>query len=165
MAWDQVSSCLEMILDTSLIVPLQFTTNYLPASAPWAILNALLSLLKPCVPRKHCTFSFLKHSLLFVTNKHFSWLISQHDTEFCVASFYHFRNHHFLVYFSFDAPHKNKHCNIVFPDIDLISVDLKQSNLKSDRFLKHENSDFMACSGVPNPAPFRVKIYLLYTKL
>ena len=44
------------------------------------------------------------------------------------------------------------------PDNDIISGDLKQSNLKSDRFLKHENSDFMACTGVPNPAPFTVKI-------
>ena len=43
-------------------------------------------------------------------------------------------------------------------DIDVISGDLKQLNLKSDRILKHENSDFMACSGVPNPAPFTVKI-------
>ena len=43
-----------------------------------------------------------------------------------------------------------------FLDIDIIS-DLKQSNLKSARILKHENSDFMACSGVPNPAPFTVK--------
>ena len=43
-------------------------------------------------------------------------------------------------------------------DIGVISGDLKQSNLKSIRFLKHENSDFMACSGVPNPAPFTVKI-------
>ena len=42
-------------------------------------------------------------------------------------------------------------------DIAIISGDLKQSNLKSDRFLKHENSDLMACSGVPNPAPFMVK--------
>ena len=42
-------------------------------------------------------------------------------------------------------------------DMDIIAGDLKQSNLKSDRFLKHENSDFMACSGVPNPAPFTVK--------
>ena len=42
-------------------------------------------------------------------------------------------------------------------DIDVITVDLNQSNLKSDRFLKHENSDFMACSGVPNPAPLTVK--------
>ena len=42
-------------------------------------------------------------------------------------------------------------------DIDIIEGDLKQSNLKSDRFLKHENSDFMVCSGVPNPAPFAVK--------
>ena len=41
---------------------------------------------------------------------------------------------------------------------DIISGDLKQSNLKSDRFLKHENSDCLACSGVPNPAPFTVKI-------
>ena len=41
-------------------------------------------------------------------------------------------------------------------DIDVISGDLKESNLKSDRFLKHENSDFMACSRVPNPAPFAV---------
>ena len=41
-------------------------------------------------------------------------------------------------------------------DIDVIAGDLKQSNLKSDQFLKHENSDFMACSGVPNPAPFTV---------
>ena len=43
-------------------------------------------------------------------------------------------------------------------DIDVISGDLKQLNLKSDRILKHENSDFMACSGVPNPAPFTLKI-------
>ena len=43
-------------------------------------------------------------------------------------------------------------------DIGVISRDLKQSNLKSDRFLKPKNSDFMACSGVPNPAPFTVKI-------
>ena len=43
-------------------------------------------------------------------------------------------------------------------DIDVIAGDLNQSNLKSDRFLKHENSDFMACSGVPNPAPFTVKL-------
>ena len=42
-------------------------------------------------------------------------------------------------------------------DIDIISGDLKQSTLKSDRFLKHKNSDFMACSGAPNPAPFTVK--------
>ena len=42
-------------------------------------------------------------------------------------------------------------------DIDVISGDLKQSNLKSDRSLKHENSHFMACSRVPNPAPFTVK--------
>ena len=42
-------------------------------------------------------------------------------------------------------------------DIDIISGDLKQSNLKSDRILKHESSDFMACSGVSNPAPFTVK--------
>ena len=42
-------------------------------------------------------------------------------------------------------------------DIDIISGDLKQSNLKSDRILKHENNDLMACSGVPNPAPFTVK--------
>ena len=39
-------------------------------------------------------------------------------------------------------------------DIAIISGDLKQSNLKSDRFLKR---DLMACSGVPNPAPFMVK--------
>ena len=45
-------------------------------------------------------------------------------------------------------------------DIDIISGDLKQSTLKSDRFLKHENSDFMACSGVPNPAPFTVKTHI-----
>ena len=43
-------------------------------------------------------------------------------------------------------------------DIDVISEDWKKSYLKSDRFLKHENSDFIACSGVPNPAPFTVKI-------
>ena len=42
-------------------------------------------------------------------------------------------------------------------DIGIISGDLKQSNSKSDRFLKQENSDFMACSGVPNPVPFTVK--------
>ena len=42
-------------------------------------------------------------------------------------------------------------------DIDIISGDLKQSNLKSDRILKHENSDFIACSGVPNPAHFTMK--------
>ena len=43
-------------------------------------------------------------------------------------------------------------------DIDVISGDLKQSNLKSDRFLKLEiRNNFMACSGVPNPAPFTVK--------
>ena len=42
-------------------------------------------------------------------------------------------------------------------DIAIIAGDLKQSNLKSDQFLKHESSDFMACSGVPNPAPFTVK--------
>ena len=42
-------------------------------------------------------------------------------------------------------------------DIDVIAGDLKMSNLKSDRFLEHENSDFMVCSGVPNPAPFTVK--------
>ena len=42
-------------------------------------------------------------------------------------------------------------------DIDVIVGDLKQSNLKSDRFLKHENSDFMACSGVTKPAPITVK--------
>ena len=46
------------------------------------------------------------------------------------------------------------------PDIDVIAGDLIQSNLKSYRFLKHENSDFMACSGVPNPAPFTVKTNL-----
>ena len=45
-------------------------------------------------------------------------------------------------------------------DIDVIAEDLKQSHLKSERFLKHENSDFMACSGVPNPAPFKVKTNL-----
>ena len=39
----------------------------------------------------------------------------------------------------------------------LLLAYLKQSNLKSERFLKHENSDFMACSWVPNPAPFTVK--------
>ena len=38
-----------------------------------------------------------------------------------------------------------------------ISGDLKQSNLKSDRFLENEYSDFMACSGVRNPAPLMVK--------
>ena len=43
-------------------------------------------------------------------------------------------------------------------DTDVISGDLKQSNLKSDGFLKYENSEFMACSGVPNPTPFTVKI-------
>ena len=43
-------------------------------------------------------------------------------------------------------------------DTDVISAVLKRSNLKSDGFLKHENSDFMACSGVPNPTPFTVKI-------
>ena len=42
-------------------------------------------------------------------------------------------------------------------DIEVISGDLKQSNLKSDQFLKYENSHFMACPGVPNPAPFTVK--------
>ena len=42
--------------------------------------------------------------------------------------------------------------------IDVISGDLNQTNLKSDRFLKHGKSDFMACSGVPNHAPFTVKI-------
>ena len=42
-------------------------------------------------------------------------------------------------------------------DIDVISGDLKESNLKSDRFFKNENSDFMACSGVLNPASFKVK--------
>ena len=42
-------------------------------------------------------------------------------------------------------------------DIDIIAGDLKQSYMKSDRFLKHENSKFMACSRVPNPAPFTVK--------
>ena len=41
-------------------------------------------------------------------------------------------------------------------DIDVITGDLNQSNLNSDRFLKHENSDFMACSGVPSPAPLTV---------
>ena len=45
-------------------------------------------------------------------------------------------------------------------DIDIIAGDLKQSNWKSDRFLKHENSDFMACSGVPNHAPFPLKTNL-----
>ena len=43
-------------------------------------------------------------------------------------------------------------------DIDVISGDLKQSNLKSDRFLKHENSDFVACSEERNPTPFTLKI-------
>ena len=42
--------------------------------------------------------------------------------------------------------------------IGIISGDLEQLNLKSDRILKYENSDFMACSGVPYPAPFTVKI-------
>ena len=42
-------------------------------------------------------------------------------------------------------------------DIDVISGDLKQLNLKSNRFLKQKNSDFMACSGVPNHVPFTVK--------
>ena len=43
-------------------------------------------------------------------------------------------------------------------DIDVISGHLKLLNLNSDRFLEHENSDFMACSGVSNPAHFTVKI-------
>ena len=30
--------------------------------------------------------------------------------------------------------------------------------LNSDQFLKPDNSDFTACSGVPNPAPFMVEI-------
>ena len=42
-------------------------------------------------------------------------------------------------------------------DIDIISGDLKQSNLKTDQILKQENSDFMACSRVQNPARFTVK--------
>ena len=43
-------------------------------------------------------------------------------------------------------------------DIDIISGDLKQSNLKPGRFLKHENNDFTACSKVPKPPPFMMKI-------
>ena len=46
-------------------------------------------------------------------------------------------------------------------DIDIISGDLKPSNLKSGGFLKYENSDSMACSGVPNPAPFTMKIHII----
>ena len=45
-----------------------------------------------------------------------------------------------------------------FFDIDIISGDLEKTNLKSDRFLKHENSDVMAGSRVPNPTPFAMKI-------
>ena len=63
-----------------------------------------------------------------------------------------------FFYFSFDAPRKNKRCNILFGtnvrfsqlsskgailDIDIISGDLKQLNLKSDRILKYENSEFL----------------------
>ena len=54
-------------------------------------------------------------------------------------------------------------------DIDAISRDLKQSKLKSDRLLKDENcySDFLAFSGVPNPAPLteKINIYKIKTRL
>ena len=43
-------------------------------------------------------------------------------------------------------------------DIDTFSGDLKHSKFKSDRFLKHENSDFTVCFGVANPASFTMKI-------
>ena len=48
---------------------------------------------------------------------------------------------------------------------DIISGDLKQSHLKSDRFLKLENSVFMAYSEVPNPASFAVKINIFKVTL
>ena len=64
-----VLSYLEMILDTVFRnLPLQFTTTHLPASAPRAILNALLSLLKPLVPLNHCTY-FISKSSPSLSNK------------------------------------------------------------------------------------------------
>ena len=51
--------------------------------------------------------------------------------------------------------------NDVILDIDVISGDLKHMILKYDKSLKHDNSDFMVCSGVPKLAPFTVKINLI----
>ena len=41
-------------------------------------------------------------------------------------------------------------------DIDVVSVDLNESILKFDDFLKHDISELTVCSGVVDPALFKV---------
>ena len=50
-------------------------------------------------------------------------------------------------------------------DIDVISVDLNQTVLKFDIFLKHNISELTACSRVVNLALFKVKIKLSKVEL
>ena len=41
-------------------------------------------------------------------------------------------------------------------DVDVVSVDLNETILKFDDFLKHDISELTACSGVVDPAIFEV---------
>ena len=41
-------------------------------------------------------------------------------------------------------------------DVDVVSVDLNKTILKFDDFLKHDISELTACSGVVDPALFKV---------
>ena len=50
-------------------------------------------------------------------------------------------------------------------DIDVVSVDLNKTTLKFDDFLKHAITLLMACSGVGEPALFKVQIKILKVNL
>ena len=50
-------------------------------------------------------------------------------------------------------------------DVDVISVDLNQTILKFNIFLKHDISELTACSGVVNPALLKVKLKLFIVEL
>ena len=50
-------------------------------------------------------------------------------------------------------------------DVDVISVDLKQTILKFDIFLKHDISELTSCSGVVNFTLLKVKIKLFKVEL
>ena len=50
-------------------------------------------------------------------------------------------------------------------DVDLILVDLNQTILKLNTFLKHDISELTACSGVVDPAIFKVNIKLFNVEL
>ena len=50
-------------------------------------------------------------------------------------------------------------------EVDIILVDLNQTILKFNIFLKHDIREFTACSGVVDPALFKVKIKLFKVEL